>query len=178
MPGPRTRTPLSSALRLLRRLLRLPVPAGRLQCQDLPQVAFGQFQPPALPGLFLFFLHHLSHVLGRPERLELQEPTPPSSSSSPQLPSAPRGAFLPLEGVWGSVLVETHSLQQVPPSFSPSSGPRWPLGRLPLPPSCNSEVSSAMTDKTWSRASCLPCPSAQRLHHRNHFQHLPASFDV
>ena len=25
-----------------------------------------------------------------------------------------------------------------------------------------------MTDKT----SCLPCPSAQRLHHRSHFQHL------
>ena len=38
----------------LRRLLRLPVPAGGLQRQDLPQVAFGEYQPPALPGLFLF----------------------------------------------------------------------------------------------------------------------------
>ena len=93
--------------------------------------------PPATPrppprGLwtistsFSFFpLHHLSHVLGRPERHELQErPPPQSSSSSPQLRSAPRGVFLPLEGVWGSVLVEMHSFQQVPRRFRPSSGPR------------------------------------------------------
>ena len=103
-------------------------------------MAFGQFQPPALPGLFLFFLHHLSHVLGRPERRELQElPTPPPTPAHlpphpPQLPSAPRGAFLPLKGVWGSVLVgrRIHSGRCC---RWPSSGRRRPPGSLPLAPS-------------------------------------------
>ena len=82
--SPHSPAPLPSLCpKPLRRLLRLPVPAGRLQRQDLPQVAFGQFQPPALPGLFLFFLHHLSHVVGPPERRELQEP------SAPPLPLIP-----------------------------------------------------------------------------------------
>ena len=88
---------------------------------------------------------------------------PPSSPGGPGEPSSPwRG---PGAQPWWR---RTHSSR----CCRPSSGPRWPPGGLPPAPSRGSEASSAMTDKTSSRVSCLPCPSAQRLHHRSHFQHL------